>query len=90
MQTDLRRTCLTMAHELLPGDRNAGSPTERQRRPDIVRGQTALHRLLKTLPAGAYACDPAELITSFNAHALELWGRAPKLNGSSRGCSEES
>jgi len=55
-----------------------------------VRGQTAFHRLLKTLRAGAYACDPAELITSFNAHALELRGRAPKLNDSLRGCSEES
>lgn len=38
------------------------------------------HRLLETLPAGAYTCDPDGLITYFNAHALELWGRAPKLN----------
>src|SRR5437867_5067623 len=38
------------------------------------------HRLLETLPAGAYTCDPDGLITYFNAHALDLWGRAPKLN----------
>jgi signal transduction histidine kinase len=36
--------------------------------------------LLETLPAGAYTCDPDGLITYFNNHALELWGRAPKLN----------
>ena len=38
------------------------------------------HRLLETLPAGAYTCDPDGLITYFNAPALELWGREPKLN----------
>jgi len=38
------------------------------------------HRLLETLPAGAYTCDADGLITYFNAHAIELWGRAPKLN----------
>jgi len=37
-------------------------------------------RLLDRLPAGAYTCDPAGLITYFNAHAAKLWGRAPKLN----------
>ena len=37
-------------------------------------------RFLETLPAGAYTCDPDGLITYFNSHALELWGRAPKLN----------
>jgi len=36
--------------------------------------------LLDTLPAGAYTCDADGLITYFNEHALELWGRAPKLN----------
>jgi PAS domain S-box-containing protein len=36
--------------------------------------------LLETLPAGAYTCDADGLITYFNVHALELWGRAPKLN----------
>jgi two-component system, cell cycle sensor histidine kinase and response regulator CckA len=37
-------------------------------------------RLLETLPAGAYTCDPDGLITYFNQHAVRLWGRAPKLN----------
>jgi PAS domain S-box-containing protein len=37
-------------------------------------------RLLETLPAGAYTCDPDGLITYYNQHAVELWGRAPKLN----------
>jgi PAS domain S-box-containing protein len=37
-------------------------------------------RLLNRLPAGAYTCDPAGLITYFNEHAVKLWGRAPKLN----------
>jgi two-component sensor histidine kinase len=35
---------------------------------------------LETLPAGAYTCDADGLITSFNAQAVELWGRAPALN----------
>src|SRR6266581_8926628 len=39
-----------------------------------------LHRLLDGLPAAAYICDRDGLITHFNQHALELWGRAPKLN----------
>src|SRR6476646_1564787 len=37
-------------------------------------------RLLNRLPAVAYTCDPAGLITYFNEHAVKLWGRAPKLN----------
>src|SRR5881296_2858432 len=39
-----------------------------------------LRRLLDSLPAGAYICDRDGLITYFNRHALELWGRAPRLN----------
>src|SRR4030095_11997604 len=45
-----------------------------------VRGETQLHRLLDALPAGAYTCDADGLITYFNEHALDVWGRAPKLN----------
>jgi diguanylate cyclase (GGDEF)-like protein/PAS domain S-box-containing protein len=37
-------------------------------------------RLLEKLPAGAYTCDPDGLITYFNQHAVQLWGRSPKLN----------
>jgi PAS domain S-box-containing protein len=40
----------------------------------------SLRRLMERLPAGAYTCDPDGLITSFNQRAVQLWGRAPKLN----------
>src|SRR5680860_225844 len=37
-----------------------------------------LLELLDKFSAAAYTCDPQGLITSFNARAVELWGRAPK------------
>jgi len=36
--------------------------------------------LLEKLPAAAYTCDAEGLITYYNQRAVELWGRAPKLN----------
>jgi PAS domain S-box-containing protein len=39
-----------------------------------------LHHFLDRLPAGAYMCDAEGLITYFNQHAVQLWGRAPRLN----------
>jgi PAS domain S-box-containing protein len=39
-------------------------------------------KLLDKLPAGAYLCDAEGLIVYFNDHAVEVWGRAPKLNDS--------
>ncbi|MBI3547379.1 MAG: response regulator [Gammaproteobacteria bacterium] len=39
-------------------------------------------RLLEKLPAAAYICDANGLITYFNQRAIDLWGRAPKLNDS--------
>ena len=39
-----------------------------------------LQRSLARLPAGAYTCDADGLITWFNQHALQVWGRAPALN----------
>jgi PAS domain S-box-containing protein len=36
--------------------------------------------LLEAVPAAAYTCDPDGLITHFNQRAVELWGRAPKVN----------
>src|SRR4029453_18868858 len=44
--------------------------------------QSALHfqRLLEHLPTGAYTCDREGLITYCNNHAVQLWGRAPKLH----------
>jgi PAS domain S-box-containing protein len=42
-------------------------------------GELQFRRLLEKLPAAAYTCDPEGLITYFNQHAVQLWGRAPKL-----------
>ena len=49
----------------------------------IYRDGSEFHRLLEALPAGAYTCDADGLITYFNQHAVELWGRTPALNDSS-------
>jgi len=51
-------------------------------RPDSAPFTSELHlrRLLEKLPAGAYTCDSEGLITYFNDYAVQLWGRAPKLN----------
>jgi PAS domain S-box-containing protein len=46
----------------------------------LFPGEAHFRRLLENLPAGAYTCDPDGLITYFNQHAVQLWGRAPKLN----------
>ena len=46
----------------------------------LHKGGLRFHRFLEKLPAGAYTCDPEGLITYFNQHAVQLWGRAPKLN----------
>ncbi|HET9233838.1 MAG TPA: ATP-binding protein, partial [Candidatus Eisenbacteria bacterium] len=42
-------------------------------------GETQFHRLLDTLPTGAFTCDPEGLITYFNAAAARIWGREPSL-----------
>lgn len=52
----------------------------RQSETTVYKGELQFRRLLEKLPAGAYTCDPEGLITFFNKHALQLWGRAPKLN----------
>jgi PAS domain S-box-containing protein len=43
-------------------------------------GEFEFRSLLEKLPAGAYTCNPEGLITYFNQHAVQLWGRAPRLN----------
>lgn len=43
-------------------------------------GALAFQPFLEKLPAAAYICDAEGLITYFNQHALQLWGRAPKVN----------
>jgi hypothetical protein len=37
----------------------------------------SLKGLLGKLPAAAYLCDSNGLITYFNDHAIQIWGRAP-------------
>src|SRR5437870_4015381 len=46
----------------------------------LALGEIEFRRLLEKLPVAAYTCDPAGLITYFNPHAAELWGRSPRLN----------
>ena len=52
----------------------------RQTEPVPSEGELQFRRLLEKLPAGAYTCDPEGLITYFNQRAVQLWGRAPRLN----------
>lgn len=47
---------------------------------DLYRNEQHFRRLLDMLPAGAYMCDRNGLITYFNQRAVDIWGRAPKLN----------
>lgn len=48
--------------------------------PRLEGGENQLQRLLEVLPVAAYMCDSEGLITFFNSHARQLWGRAPQLN----------
>ena len=41
---------------------------------------SAFYGFLEKLPVPAYACDAGGLITYYNDHAAQFWGRAPKLN----------
>ena len=46
----------------------------------LHRSELHFRRLLEKLPAAAYTCDADGLITYFNHHARQIWGRAPALN----------
>jgi PAS domain S-box-containing protein len=48
--------------------------------PLTLNSEIRFRSLLEKLPAGAYTCDPEGLITYFNQHAVQLWGRTPRLN----------
>lgn len=52
----------------------------RQARSARYKSEFQFRGLLEKLPAGAYTCDTQGLITYFNRHAVQLWGRIPKLN----------
>jgi PAS domain S-box-containing protein len=45
----------------------------------LIAGQEQIRRVLDTLPAAAYACDPLGQLTYFNRHAALLWGRVPRM-----------
>jgi signal transduction histidine kinase/ActR/RegA family two-component response regulator len=45
-----------------------------------LNSEVRFRGLLEKLPAGAYTCDPTGLITYYNQHAVQLWGRSPSLN----------
>lgn len=67
---------VVMPEPVLPEEIGSGFP----RLASLSKRELHFQRLLDKLPAGAYMCDTAGLITYFNAHAVSLWGRAPKLN----------
>ena len=41
---------------------------------------TPFYRMLDKLPVAAYICNTVGQIVYFNQHAVDLWGRQPKLN----------
>ncbi len=47
---------------------------------DQSRSDFEFRRFLDKLPAAAYICNVDGCITYFNRHAVDLWGREPKLN----------
>jgi PAS domain S-box-containing protein len=46
----------------------------------LSKSEARFRDLLEKLPAAAYTCDAEGLITYYNQRAVEMWGRAPKLN----------
>jgi PAS domain S-box-containing protein len=59
-----------------------GAEPDWQAEVTLDRGESQFRRSLEKLPIAAYTCDPDGLITYFNPQAVQLWGRAPKLNDS--------
>jgi two-component system, chemotaxis family, CheB/CheR fusion protein len=53
---------------------------EEQTQPVRHKGDLGFRHLLAEMPAAAYTCDAAGLITYFNERAVQLGGREPKLN----------
>jgi PAS domain S-box-containing protein len=54
---------------------------ERKRLEEAQRsGEAEFRGLLERLPAGAYICNAEGLITYYNQRAVEIWGRAPRLD----------
>jgi signal transduction histidine kinase/CheY-like chemotaxis protein len=62
-------------------DRAARYAIERSRAEHRARNaEQRFQTLLDNLPTAAYTCDPQGLITYYNKKAVEMWGRAPRLN----------
>jgi PAS domain S-box-containing protein len=54
-----------------------------EKRAALVQAEIAkkkVESVLSLMPAAVYTCDLDGRITYFNQHAVELWGRAPKLD----------
>src|SRR4051794_37655610 len=64
----------------VPEGGSSMSENAAEKRPDLARADSQFHRCLEKLPVGAYTCDAAGLITYYNASAVKVWGREPKLN----------
>jgi PAS domain S-box-containing protein len=62
--------------------RQARDELAERRRAERSRDRVERHlrTALETIPAGAYTCDADGMITQFNRHAVQLWGREPKRN----------
>lgn len=70
------RTEITTIHEERPRFSNSAAGSKAT----VPGGDLRLfQQLLDIIPAGAYTCDAAGLITYFNRRAVEVWGREPEL-----------
>lgn len=65
---------------VVDGESEKRGPHEGSSVTTLFKRGVRLHHLLDRLPAGAYVCDSNGLIMYYNQRAVELWGRAPKLN----------
>jgi PAS domain S-box-containing protein len=57
----------------------AALPSERNPLLALHRSESSFHEMLDRLPAAAYTCDAAGLITYYNRIAADIWGREPRL-----------
>src|SRR5271165_6337714 len=72
-----QRTMETAMPDELPGQKPRA---EIRVESELLETRSPFHQLPEKLPAAAYVCDTAGLITYYNRYAVQLWGRAPKLN----------